>query len=81
MSKKTSAPDFEASLRELEKIVEQMEAGDQSLEDALKSFQRGIELARSCQQGLKDAEQRVEKLVQQNGQLLTEPVVDEDNDA
>jgi len=81
VSKKTSAPDFEASLRELEKIVEQMEAGDQSLEDALKSFQRGIELARSCQQGLKDAEQRVEKLVQQNGQLLTEPVVDEDNDA
>lgn len=73
MSKKPQAVDFEASLAELEKIVEKMEAGDQNLEEALKSFQRGIELARICQQGLKEAEQRVEKLVQQNGEVIVEP--------
>lgn len=79
MSKKNAIPDFEAALAELEKIVERMESGEQSLEEALKSFQRGIELARACQQGLKEAEQRVEKLVQEGGELKTVPL-DEDQD-
>jgi exodeoxyribonuclease VII small subunit len=66
LSKTVALPDFEAAFAELEKIVEKMESGEQSLEEALKSFQRGIELTRLCQQGLKDAEQRVEKLIQEN---------------
>jgi exodeoxyribonuclease VII small subunit len=78
VSKKTPVADFEGALVELEKIVEKMEAGDQSLEEALKSFQRGIELARTCQQGLKEAEQRVEKLVQQNGEVIAEPFAEQD---
>ena len=65
-------PDFEAALAELERLVEKMESGDQSLEDALQSFQRGIELTRTCQQALKNAEQRVEKLVKSNDRLVTE---------
>jgi exodeoxyribonuclease VII small subunit len=73
-------PDFEAALAELEKIVEKMEAGDQSLEDALKSFQRGIELTRTCQQGLKEAEQRVEKLVQDGKDFKIEPMELEDGE-
>ncbi|MDO8704254.1 MAG: exodeoxyribonuclease VII small subunit [Sulfuricaulis sp.] len=73
MAKKSSAhPDFEAALAELEKIVEKMESGEQTLEENMKSFQRGIELTRACQQGLKEAEQRVEKLIQKNGELATE---------
>jgi exodeoxyribonuclease VII small subunit len=67
MSKKPAALNFEQSLAELEKLVEKMESGEQTLEEALASFQRGIELARTCQKGLKDAEQRVEQLVQKNG--------------
>jgi len=66
--KKTALPDFEAALNELEKIVEKMDSGEQSLEEALAAFQRGIELARTCQQGLKEAEQRVDKLLVQNGE-------------
>ena len=74
MAKKSSTqPDFEAALAELEKIGEKMESGGPTLEESLKSFQRGIELTRACQQGLKDAEQRVEKLVSKNGELTTEP--------
>lgn len=81
MAKKTAnLPDFEAALAELEKIVEKMESGEQTLEEALKSFQRGIELTRQCQQGLKDAEQRVEKLVQENGEFKTEPLDLENDD-
>ena len=75
MAKKSStSPNFEAALAELEKIVEKMESGKQSLEESLKSFQRGIELTRACQQGLREAEQRVEKLVQKNGEFATEPL-------
>ncbi len=83
MAKKSAnLPDFEAALAELEKIVEKMESGEQSLEDALKSFQRGIELTRLCQQGLKDAEQKVEKLIQQNDELRAVPLNEEaDNTA
>ena len=82
MAKKSGTlPDFEAALAELEKIVEKMESGEQSLEEALKSFQRGIELTRQCQQGLKQAEQRVEKLIQENGEFRTEPLKLENDDA
>ena len=76
--KSTPAPNFEAALAELEKIVKKMEAGEQSLEESLKSFQRGIELTRACQQGLREAEQRVEKLIQKNGEFTTEPFENED---
>lgn len=73
-SKRDATPDFESALAELEKIVEKMESGEQSLEEALKSFQRGIELTRTCQRGLKEAEQRVEKLVQSGAQPGIEPL-------
>jgi len=76
--KSSTLPDFEAALAELEKIVAKMESGEQNLEDALKSFQRGIELTRACQQGLKEAEQRVEQLVTKNGELTVEPLKAED---
>lgn len=65
--KKTAEPDFEKSLAELEKLVTRLEEGDLSLEDSLKQFERGIELTRSCQTALKNAELRVKKLGLQNG--------------
>ena len=61
-------PSFEASMQELESIVKQMEQGDLPLEDALKKFERGIQLARQSQQTLKQAEQKVQILMSQNGQ-------------
>jgi len=62
---------------ELEKLVEQMERGDLSLEDALKAFERGIKLTRTCQQALQDAEQKVKILLENNGQPTLEPFNDE----
>jgi len=78
MPKKSALPDFERSLAELEKIVEGMEGGGQSLEQALGAFQRGVELARQCEHGLKEAEQRVEKLVEKDGVLRIEAMDDSD---
>ncbi|MDH5408555.1 MAG: exodeoxyribonuclease VII small subunit [Gammaproteobacteria bacterium] len=60
--------DFESALSELETLVERMEKGELSLEQALEDFQRGIELTRSCQQALKSAEQKVQILMKQPGQ-------------
>lgn len=76
MAKTKSTPeafDFEASLVELNQLVEQMEQGGLSLEDSLKSFERGIALARACQTALKTAEQKVQLLLEQNGQATLAP--------
>lgn len=61
-------PDFERSLSELESLVERLERGDLPLEDALKTFERGVELTRHCQNSLKAAQQKVEILLKRGGQ-------------
>ena len=62
--KKGKTIDFEQALGELETVVEKLEHGDLPLEEALKQFERGIELTRGCQASLKQAEQKVEILLQ-----------------
>lgn len=64
-------------MQELEQLVEQMERGELSLEESLKSFERGIKLTRTCQQALRDAEQKVQILLEKNGQQSLEPFNDE----
>ena len=66
---KPKLSDFEKSLNELEKIVERMEHGEQSLEASLKDCERGMTLSRACRASLEDAEQRIEKLVEKEGAL------------
>ncbi len=68
---------FEDSLEELEQLVEQMEQGDLSLEDALKSFERGVKLTGTCQKALQDAEQKIQILLEKNGKQTLEPFNDE----
>lgn len=67
MAKKNSEFDFEKALKELESLVERMEAGDMSLEDSLKYFERGVALTRSCQKALTEAEQKVQILLDEQG--------------
>ena len=54
---------FEASLNQLETIVKQLEAGDLSLEDSLKLFEKGVALSRECRERLTEAERRIEILM------------------
>ena len=63
MARKQSSANLEQSLDELEKLVIELERGEVSLEDALKHFERGVTLARNCQQALQEAEQKVTMLV------------------
>ncbi|RJX67533.1 exodeoxyribonuclease VII small subunit [Vibrio sinensis] len=63
-NKKPENMTFEATIEELDAIVENLENGDLALDDALKNFERGIALARAGQSKLSDAEQRVSILLQ-----------------
>jgi exodeoxyribonuclease VII small subunit len=58
--------DFETALGELETLVNQMEAGEMSLEASLAAFERGIRLTRHCQTALREAELKVKKLTEDN---------------
>jgi exodeoxyribonuclease VII small subunit len=73
MTKKLKPFEFEKSLEELEKLVALMEQGDLTLEESLKHFERGIALARSCQQSLAEAEQKVKILISNQGKEELEP--------
>lgn len=69
MAAKKKAVDFEQALQELEQLVTGMEQGDMSLEDSLKAFEAGIKLTRDCQARLSEAEQKVQLLLEEQGQL------------
>ncbi len=58
---------LEKALADLESLVDELESGDLPLEKAMKKFEEGIKLTRSCQAALKDAEQKVEILLKSAG--------------
>jgi exodeoxyribonuclease VII small subunit len=62
----TSEMTFESSLRELERIVGELEAGDLPLERSLELFEQGVRLSRECQKRLDEAERKVEILLKGN---------------
>ena len=76
------AIDLEKALSDLETLVEELESSDLPLEKAMKKFEDGIRLTRSCQSALKDAEQKVEILLKSAGgeETLEDFDVDADDD-
>lgn len=54
---------FEAALEKLQNLVRELESGDCSLEDSIKKFEEGMALAKSCQDRLNQAEQKIEILL------------------
>ena len=65
---------FEDALQRLERIVDQLEAGNLGLEESLKVFEEGVGLARHCARSLDEAEKRIELLTRdESGVLKTEP--------
>lgn len=65
--KKQPGFDFEKALENLEELVSAMEEGELSLEESLQAFEQGIKLTRECQSALKNAEQKVQILLNENG--------------
>ena len=69
---------FEEALKKLEKIVNDLEGGDLSLEDSLARYEEGIRLSRVCQKKLETAKKKVEMLVKsKDGKIKLEPFEDE----
>jgi exodeoxyribonuclease VII small subunit len=69
------AKNFEASLKELEQIVKQLEEGDLPLEESLKLFENGVKLSRECRERLTNAERRIEVLMKEaDGSINVESI-------
>ncbi len=68
---------FEVALAELESLVARMETGDLTLEASLQAFERGIQLTRTCQQKLQEAEQQVRILTQNHPDARPEVFCDD----
>ncbi|ASJ96089.1 MULTISPECIES: exodeoxyribonuclease VII small subunit [Shewanella] len=77
MAKKPENLTFEESLTELEQIVTSLEQGDVALDDALKQFERGINLVRNSQGKLEQAQQKVSILTQEQDQPSLQPYLPE----
>ena len=77
MAKKT----FEQAMKQLEKIVQDLESGDMPLEKAIKTFEEGIRLSKFCSEKLDETEKRITILMQNSdGKLSETPFSPEDED-
>jgi exodeoxyribonuclease VII small subunit len=72
-ARKKAALDFEQSLTDLQNLVERLENGELSLEDSLTAFEQGVRLTRDCQTALAQAEQKVQILMERDGELEEAP--------
>ncbi|MDY0023499.1 MAG: exodeoxyribonuclease VII small subunit [Candidatus Izemoplasmatales bacterium] len=54
---------FEENLEKLEELVKKLESGENSLDEAVKLYQEGIQLAKLCHEELKTAEETIVKLM------------------
>lgn len=78
---KADEPNFERDLERLESIVTALEEGGLSLDESLKRFEEGIQLAKRCEKTLTAAEKKIELLTKNaDGELVTENYSDEDED-
>lgn len=72
---------FEESMGRLEEIVNQMESGEQSLEDTLRLFKEGMRLSEYCSSVLQEAQRKVEMLVRkEDGTVDKVPFTEEAED-
>lgn len=64
---------FEKALERLNKIVDDLEDGNLSLDDSLKSYEEGVKLIKMCTKKLNDAQKKIEVLVKEDDKLVTKP--------
>jgi exodeoxyribonuclease VII small subunit len=65
---------FENAMKRLEAIVQELESGDLTLDEAMKKFQEGIKLSRFCSQKLDETEKKVSILLKdEEGNVRVEP--------
>ena len=71
---------FEQSMKQLERIVQELEGGDLPLEKAIKKFEEGMKLTKFCSQKLDDTEKKVSILLKNaEGRIVEKPFNSEDD--
>lgn len=69
---------FEQAMKKLELIVQQLESGEQPLEDAVKKFEEGIKLSKFCSEKLDETEKRIAILLKDEmGNVFEKPFISE----
>ena len=68
---KTKENNFENALKRLEEISDLLENEDTPLEDSIKLFEEGIELKEFCEEKLKSAKLKIDKIVKRNKSLIS----------
>lgn len=73
-----STQTFEKAMKQLEKIVQDLENGELPLEKTIKKFEEGIALSQFCSKKLEETEAKIKKLVKdQDGKIHEDPLFDE----
>ena len=70
---------YEDAVKELEKILSALEGGDISLDEALKLFEKSVELSKVCFEKLKQTEGKVEIIKKQLDEITIKPFTDIEN--
>ena len=70
--KKNKELSFEDSLKQLEKIVEQLESGDIDLEKSVKLYEEGMILKKNCEDKLKKVEMQIKKIKVEKNKITKE---------
>ena len=63
---------FETSMEQLEKIVQELEKGDLNLDDSIKKFEEGMKISRQCNKFLEDAEKKITVLINNGNEIVEE---------
>lgn len=63
---------FETSMENLEKIVQELEKGDLNLDDSIKKFEEGMKISKECNRFLEEAEKKITVLINENGSIKEE---------
>lgn len=72
MAEKKKHKDYESAVARLEEITTQLESGDTSLEDAIKLYTEGLEIAKFCDEKLSEAEKKIKVIMEKRGQMVEE---------
>ncbi|MBR3363151.1 MAG: exodeoxyribonuclease VII small subunit [Bacilli bacterium] len=60
---------FEDKVSELEEIISVLEGGDVPLDESIKKYTEAMKLVKECDEELKNIEEKVNKIVSENGEL------------
>ena len=72
MTDKKKHKDYESAVTRLEEITTLLESGDTTLEDAIKLYTEGLEIAKFCDEKLSEAEKKIKVIMEKRGQLVEE---------